>query len=146
MARPAMTVHPAEHAAEHCDRDRGDRNPVARRQAPAARRLVLGCIGPPGSSFSAPFSLRVPADDGSVKSIDSLLVRAGSESSHRGVVRTAEGDVAEGGHAVFVAARMEQGVAFARHLEPDRSDPAEQQAHLHAPSVLRFAVEPEWRH
>ena len=52
---------------------------------------------------------------------------------------------AECAYAVFVAARMEQGMAFARHLRPDRSEPAEQQAHLQAAPVLRLAVDAERR-
>ena len=40
---------------------------------------------------------------------------------------------------------MKQRIAFARHLHPDRSEPAEQEAHLQPPSVPRLAIDPEGR-
>ena len=53
--------------------------------------------------------------------------------ARRRVARAAEGDAAARAHTVVVAARMAQGRAFARHLPPDRAEPAEQQARLQTP-------------
>ena len=66
--------------------------------------------------------------------------------ARRRVARAAEGDAAARAHTVVVAARMAQGRAFARHLPPDRSEPAEQQARLQTPPRRRLAVAPERRH
>ena len=38
---------------------------------------------------------------------------------------------------------MEQGVAFARNLQPDRSEPPEQESDLQGLPVLGLAVDPE---
>ena len=55
----------------------------------------------------------------------------------------AQVDPPEGTQAVFAAAPVEEGMALARDLEPERPESAEEEPRLETGSVLRLAVDAE---